>query len=207
MYPNELLQLFLICKNYTQKVYLVGGCVRDMHLGKTPKDFDLVVDCSLAEITEELKENGWKIDEAGLNFLVTIASRNGHQFEIAMFRKDGTYTDGRRPDSVEVGTIQEDALRRDFTINSLYLDPFTDEVLDPTGKGLKDLKDKIIRFNGKPKDRITEDLLRIMRCYRFASKLKFEIEAKALKICRTYFSEMCIKIPPERIRLEVEKML
>ena len=207
MYPNELLQLFLICKNYAQKVYLVGGCVRDMYLGKTPKDFDLVVDGALAEITEELKANGWKIDEAGLNFLVTIASRNGHQFEIAMFRKDGTYTDGRRPDAVEVGTINEDALRRDFTINSLYLNPFTDEVIDPTGKGIKDLKEKIVRFNGKPKDRITEDLLRIMRCYRFSSQLDFEIEAKALKICRTYFPEMCARIPPERIRLEVEKML
>lgn len=207
MFPIELLQLVILCRNFTDQVYLVGGCVRDMQLGKVPKDFDLVVNGSLDSITEELKQNGWKIDEAGLNFLVTIASKNGHQFEIAMFRKDGTYTDGRRPDSVEVGTIEEDAIRRDFTINSLYYDPMTGTILDPTGKGLKDLKDKVIRFNGRPKDRITEDLLRIMRCYRFASKLDFEIEPKALKICRTYFNDMCAKIPPERIRLEVEKML
>jgi tRNA nucleotidyltransferase/poly(A) polymerase len=207
MFPHELLQIMLICRNHTEQVYLVGGCVRDMLLEKNPKDFDIVVDSSLENITKELKDNGWKIDEAGLNFLVTIASKNGHQFEIAMFRKDGTYTDGRRPDSVEAGTMLDDATRRDFTINSLYYDPMTGQVLDPTGKGLQDLKDKIIRFNGKPKDRITEDLLRIMRCYRFSSKLGFEIEPKALKICRTYFNEMCTKIPGERIRLEVEKMV
>ena len=101
----------------------------------------------------------------------------------------------------------DDALRRDFTINALYYEPFTDEVLDPTGRGLMDLRDKMIRFNGKPKDRITEDLLRIMRCYRFSAVLGFTIEPKALKICRTYFNEMCSKISGERIRLEVEKMI
>ena len=207
MFPNELLQVLLICKHYTPETYLVGGCVRDMQLGKNPKDFDIVVDSSLENITKELRDNDWKIDEAGLNFLVTIASKNGHQFEIAMFRKDGTYVDGRRPESVEAGTMMDDALRRDFTINALYYDPFTDEVLDPTGRGLMDLRDKMIRFNGKPKDRITEDLLRIMRCYRFSAVLGFEIESKALKICRTYFNEMCSKISGERIRLEVEKMI
>lgn len=207
MFPNELLQVLLICKNYTPHAYLVGGCVRDMQLGKNPKDFDIVVDSSLEDITKELKDNNWKIDEAGLNFLVTIASKNGHQFEIAMFRKDGTYVDGRRPESVEAGTMMDDALRRDFTINSLYYDPFTDRTLDPTGRGLMDLRNKIIRFNGKPKDRITEDLLRIMRCYRFSAVLGFEIESKAMKICRTYFNEMCAKISGERIRLEVEKMI
>lgn len=116
-------------------------------------------------------------------------------------------SDGRRPESVEAGTMMDDALRRDFTINALYYDPFTDEVLDPTGRGLMDLRDKMIRFNGKPKDRITEDLLRIMRCYRFSAVLGFTIEPKALKICRTYFNEMCSKISGERIRLEVEKMI
>ena len=154
MFPNELLQIMLLCKNHAKSVYLVGGCVRDMHLNKVPHDFDVVISDSLEEVTKALKENGWKIDEAGLNFLVTLATKNSFQVEIALFRKDGTYTDGRRPDSVEHGTIEEDAERRDFTINSLYYDPFTDEVLDPTGKGLSDLKNKIIRFNGRPKDRV-----------------------------------------------------
>jgi tRNA nucleotidyltransferase/poly(A) polymerase len=206
-YPLELLQLMLICKNHTSEVNLVGGCVRDMLLNKQPKDFDVVINGELEAITNELKDNGWKIDEAGLNFLVTIASRNGHQFEIAMYRKDGTYTDGRRPDSVEVGTITDDAIRRDFTINSLYFDPFTDTLLDPTTKGLKDIEERVIRFNGKAKDRIQEDYLRIMRCYRFAAQLGFEIESKALKACRTYFDHMCKTIPSERIKIEVEKMI
>ena len=205
-YPLELLHLMLICKNYASEVYLVGGCVRDQLLGKQPKDFDIVINGNLDLIIKELKTNGWKIDEAGLNFLVLIASYNNKQFEIAVYRKDGTYTDGRRPENVNIGTIEDDALRRDFPINSLYYNPFNKELRDPTGNGLSDLKNKIIRFNGKPKERIKEDLLRIMRCYRFASSLGFTIEQKTLKNCRRYFSEMCEKIPPERIRLEVEKM-
>jgi tRNA nucleotidyltransferase/poly(A) polymerase len=108
---------------------------------------------------------------------------------------------------VEVGTITDDAIRRDFTINSLYFDPFTDTLLDPTNKGLIDIKDKVIRFNGKAKDRIQEDYLRIMRCYRFAAQLGFNIEPKALKACRTYFDHMCKTIPSERIKIEVEKMI
>ncbi len=75
MFPNELLQVLLICRQHTLNTYLVGGCVRDMQLGKNPKDFDIVVDSSLENITKELRDNDWKIDEAGLNFLVTIASK------------------------------------------------------------------------------------------------------------------------------------
>ena len=205
---NTFLELMLHLRTLTnQHSLLVGGCVRDLRLGRQPKDLDIVTDANLDEVSKVLSENGWSIDEAGKQFFVLIASKNGQQFEIALFRKDGTYTDGRRPDFVQVGTMEEDALRRDFTINSLYLDPWTGEFYDPTGKGFKDIEDKIIRFNGKPKDRITEDLLRIMRCYRFSAVLGFEIESKALKICRTYFNEMCSKISGERIRLEVEKMI
>ena len=86
---------------------------------------------------------------------------------------DELWSDGRRPDSVQVGTIEEDAMRRDFTINSLYLNPWTGEIHDPTGRGLEDLKNRIIRFNGKASDRIKEDYLRIFRAYRFASQLGF----------------------------------
>ena len=135
-----LLQLCLIIQPHVQEMYIVGGCVRDMLLKKIPKDFDLVVNGNLDIIEEELRQNGWKIDGAGKQFFVLIASKDNQQFEIAMFRKDGTYTDGRRPDFVEVGTIYEDAERRDFTINSLYMNPWTQEVVDPTGNGLKDIE-------------------------------------------------------------------
>ena len=119
---------------------------------------------------------------------------------------DELWSDGRRPDSVQVGTIEEDAMRRDFTINSLYLNPWTGEIHDPTGRGLEDLKNRIIRFNGKASDRIKEDYLRIFRAYRFSSQLGFEIDKKTLKACRTYFGTACNVVSGQRILIEIEKM-
>lgn len=205
-FNNTLLELMLHIKNITHTAYLVGGCVRDMVIGKKPKDFDVVTDCDLDKLIVELKNNDWAINEAGKQFLVLIASKNGEQFEIALFRKDGTYTDGRRPDSVEIGDIFSDSERRDLTINALYYDPFASVYLDPTKKGLDDIKNKIIRLNGNPNKRIEEDLLRIMRVYRFSNQLGFEIDKNTLKACRRNFNEMALKIPPERIKNEVEKM-
>lgn len=205
-FNNTLLELFLHIRQHTQTVYLVGGCVRDMVIGKTPKDFDVVTDCDLDVLIAELVDNGWVINEAGKQFLVLIASKNGEQFEIALFRKDGTYTDGRRPDFVEIGDIHSDAERRDLTINALYFDPFTSEYLDPTNKGLSDIKNKLIRLNGKPSARIEEDLLRIMRVYRFSTQLGFSIDKNTLKACRREFAKMTANIPAERIKNELEKM-
>ena len=203
---NTFLELMLHLRTLTnQHSLLVGGCVRDLRLGRQPKDLDIVTDANLDEVSKVLSENGWSIDEAGKQFFVLIASKNGQQFEIALFRKDGTYTDGRRPDYVQIGTMEEDAQRRDFTINSLYLDPWTGEFYDPTGKGFKDIEDKIIRFNGKAVERIKEDFLRIFRAYRQACALGFTIEKNTLKNMRKYFNEACQKLPPERIRTEIEK--
>mgnify|MGYP003605447674 CR=1 FL=1 len=203
---NTLLELMLHLQTFPQATsLLVGGCVRDIQLKKSPKDFDVVTNIDLDEISNVLSKNGWSIDEAGKQFFVLIASKNDQQFEIALFRKDCTYTDGRRPDSVQVGTIEEDAMRRDFTINSLYLNPWTGEIHDPTGRGLEDLKNRIIRFNGKASERIKEDFLRIFRAYRQACTLGFTIEKNTLKNMRKYFNEACQKLPPERIRTEIEK--
>ncbi len=116
-------------------------------------------------------------------------------------------SDGRRPDFVEIGTMAEDAIRRDFTINSLYMDPWTQHVLDPLDKGLNDLRNKTIRFNGKAIDRIKEDKLRIMRCYRFSKQLGFTIESKALKACRRYFDDMTKEVSSMRIMNEIEKIV
>ena len=138
--------------------------------------------------------------------MVLNVSKNGERYEIANFRRDGVSSDGRRPDSVDIGDINDDAKRRDFTVNSLYLDPWTGDIKDPTGKGLKDLKDKKLRFIGRPKDRITEDYLRIFRYYRFLSK-GFKPDHKSLRACREYFNEAYFKITPERVRLEIEKIV
>lgn len=201
-----LLQLALIIQAHSSNVYLVGGCVRDLLLGKNPNDFDLVTDGDLDGIEEALKENGWVINEAGKSFLVLIASKNGKQYEVALFRNDGTYADGRRPDSVSIGDINSDAERRDFTINSLYYDPFNHKLLDPTLKGINDLNNKVIRFNGKKaEERVLEDHLRILRAYRFASRLKFSMHPKTLKACRKNF-HLVHKLSPSRVLAEIEKM-
>ena len=209
---NMLLQACLIAQPHTKEVYFVGGCVRDMLLGKAPHDYDIVVDGDLDLIANDLSDNGWKVNDVGKNFLVLIASKFDQNsnttfiVEIAMFRKDGTYTDGRRPDYVNVGTIYDDAERRDFTINALYYNPFTSQVLDPTGKGVQDINNKLIRFNGSPKQRIEEDGLRVIRMYRFSALLGFEIDPIALKVVRRHFDEIYRNLPPERVRLELEKL-
>ncbi len=200
-----LLELCLHIKSLTDDFYLVGGCVRNMLLNKTPKDFDIVCKLDLDELISVLKDNNWKVSEAGKQFLVLIVSKNNQQFEISLYRKDGTYLDGRRPESVSVGNINTCAYRRDFTINALYFNPFTQELLDPTGKGIQDINNKIIRFIGRPSERINEDFLRIFRAYRQAHTLDFTIERNTLKNMRKYFNEACQKLPPERIRTEIEK--
>ena len=201
-----LLELCLHIKSLTDDFYLVGGCVRNMLLNKTPKDFDIVCKLDLDELISVLKDNNWKVSEAGKQFLVLIASKNNQQFEISLYRKDGTYLDGRRPESVSVGNINTCAYRRDFTINALYFNPFTQELLDPTGKGIQDINNKIIRFIGRPSERINEDFLRIFRAYRFVSQLNFQLESKTLKACRTYFEMACKTVSAQRILVEVEKM-
>ena len=201
-----LLELCLHIKSLTDDFYLVGGCVRNMLLNKTPKDFDIVCKLDLDELISVLKDNDWKVSEAGKQFLVLIASKNNQQFEISLYRKDGTYLDGRRPESVSVGNINTCAYRRDFTINALYFNPFTQVLLDPTCKGLQDLENKIIRFIGKPSERINEDFLRVFRAYRFSSQLGFKLESKTHKACRTHFETACKTISSQRILNEVEKM-
>lgn len=185
---------------------LVGGCVRDMLMGKEPKDFDFATNIDLDTLAKLFRNAGWKVDEKGLQFLVMIVSKNGTQFEIANFRKDGTYKDGRRPESVDIGTIEDDAARRDFTINALYIDLEKETLVDPTGMGLKDLKSQTLRFVGKPVDRINEDALRIMRFYRFlAQHPTLNADKKSLRACREHFFKVS-DLAAERVRIEVEKM-
>lgn len=202
----DLLQIFMVLKNRTTKSYLVGGCVRDYILHTEPKDFDIVTDVPYDLLEKDFRDAGWKVNATGKAFLVLSISKNGRQYEIANFRKDGIYKDGRRPESVEIGTIEEDAARRDFTINALYFDLNDYETLDPTGKGKSDLEKKVLRFIGKPEERIKEDYLRIFRFYRFASK-GFRPDPKSLRAVREYFTDAYSQITPERVRSELEKMI
>jgi tRNA nucleotidyltransferase/poly(A) polymerase len=210
---NTLLQLFLILKSCSSEVMLVGGCVRDYLTNlyhkeiHQIKDFDIVCNGNLDDIKEAFASNNWQVNEAGKNFLVMIVSKNEQQFEIALYRKDGTYTDGRRPDSTSIGTIFDDANRRDFTVNALYYDIVNDKIIDPTGLGLEDIKSKKLRFVGKAKDRISEDKLRIMRAYRFSISKGFKMDDKTHSVCRQYFEDMIKSTPAMRIMAEMDKML
>lgn len=207
-----LLQIFSILQNEPNSdSYLVGGCVRDAIGGMKPKDFDIVTNIPIGDINRIFSDNGWKVDHTGEVFLVTNISKNGKQYEIANFRKDGAYKDGRHPTSVEIGNIFTDAKRRDFTINALYYQPHTAKLLDPLKElnchsGVSDLNNKILRFIGRPEDRIKEDYLRIFRFYRFLSK-GFVPDKKSLKACREFFNEAYLQITPERVRMEIEKMI
>lgn len=204
--PNNLLQAFLILKGLTDNVYLVGGCVRDMLLGLVPKDYDIVTNVHMDLIEKEFTSNGWKVDATGKQFLVLTISKNGDIYEIANYRKDIGSTDGRRPDSVEIGTLEEDAARRDFTVNAIYWNPFNNQYIFPIKESQEDLSNKVLRFVGKPKDRIKEDYLRLFRFYRFLATKGFNPHKNSLKACREMFNEAYSKTNPERVRNELERM-
>ena len=182
-------------------VYLAGGAVRDQLLGLDPKDYDLATSATPTQVQELFPRS----DAVGEHFGVIIVKGGGVMIEIATFRTDGSYKDGRRPESVEFSSPEEDAQRRDFTINGLFQDPVTGEVIDHVG-GQADLEAKILRAIGDPQKRFEEDALRLMRAIRFAVVTGFEIEPNtlaAIKIC----APLLAKIAPERIRDEFSKIM
>lgn len=178
-----------------------GGSVRDRLLGHEPKDYDIATSATPAEVMKLFPGS----NEVGAHFGVVIAKLGGHHVEIATFRTDGSYKDGRRPESVTFSTPEEDAKRRDFTINGLFEVPDTGEVVDHVG-GLADLKAGVIRAIGDPKARFEEDGLRLLRAVRFAARLGFTIEPRtdaSLRDC----APLLDRISPERIRDEFSKIL
>lgn len=191
---------------YDKDACIVGGCVRDSLIGKTPKDWDFVSSKSYEELADQFSRAGYTINETGKQFLVLNISKNGETFEIARYRKDGMYTDGRHPDTVEVGTMTEDSERRDFTVNALYYNLSTDRLIDPTGQGIKDILDNTLRFVGQPEKRLEEDSLRAVRFYRFISR-GFKPDSRSLKAVRTHFDTAIKKTNPTRIMVELEKMV
>ena len=156
-------------------VYFAGGAVRDQLLGKEPKDYDLATSAT----PEQIKALFPHSDAVGEHFGVIIVKGHGQIIEIATFRTDGSYKDGRRPEHVEFSTPQEDAQRRDFTINGLFQDPFSGEIHDFVGAQV-DLKEQVIRAIGEPEKRFQEDALRLLRAIRFAVVTGFEIETTTL---------------------------
>ena len=198
---DAALELARRLKAAGHEAYFAGGCVRDRLLGHAPKDFDIASSALPKQVLEIFPGS----NEVGAHFGVVIAKCGGHHVEIATFRTDGSYRDGRRPESVTFSDARQDAQRRDFTINGLFEIPETGEVIDYVG-GLADLKAGIIRAIGDPKARFTEDGLRLLRAVRFAARMGFSIEPEtdlALKDC----APLLDRISPERIRDEFSKIL
>jgi tRNA nucleotidyltransferase/poly(A) polymerase len=202
--PVKLFPFIMVLESQSPNVYLVGGAVRDILCDKTPHDFDLVTDTPIDTLAEVFQDGGFSVALTGVSHFVLNVSLGGYTVEISNFRKD-TCCDGRHA-VVEIGTIYDDAHRRDFTINALYINTRTGQIVDPTGMGLGDINSRTLRFVGKPKDRIREDYLRGWRAMRFAQR-GFTIEPKSLRAVREMWGEIYKNSTPERVRNEMEKMI
>lgn len=182
------------------QAYFVGGCVRDLLRKKPPKDLDIATNA----VPEAVRRLFPKTVPVGAQFGVILVVEDGQPFEVATFRADKGYADGRRPTGVRFTDARQDALRRDFTVNGVFYDPLTRRVMDWVG-GEKDLKKKVIRAIGDPLKRFTEDKLRMLRAVRFASVLGFKIESKTLAAVKK-LSKHIHTVSHERVRDELVKM-
>jgi poly(A) polymerase len=183
------------------EAYLAGGCVRDMLLHKTPKDYDIATDALPDDIQRVFADTL----PVGAQFGVILVMVGGEPFAVASFRHDGPYLDGRRPSEVRYGSLQEDIRRRDFTINGMVYDPIDDRIIDLVD-GRKDLEGRTIRAIGEPRQRFQEDRLRMIRAVRFAASLTFDIEAETFAAIRP-LAPTIADISWERIGDEVTRIL
>jgi poly(A) polymerase len=189
-------------RRHGHQAYLVGGCVRDLLLGREPADYDVSTDAR-PERVQELFPHSLTV---GAKFGVILVVEGAIQVEVATFRSDIGYSDGRHPDKVVYSdTPQEDVRRRDFTINGLLMDPATREVLDFVD-GRADLSAGILRAIGDPRVRFAEDKLRMLRAVRFAARFNFQIEPATMDAIRALAAQIT-QVSPERIRDELTKLL
>jgi poly(A) polymerase len=198
------------------QAYLVGGCVRDLLLKREPKDYDVATDATPQQIMEIFPDTyaaGAQFGVVLIPFLERVSERGSadtvsksETVEVATFRSDLGYSDGRHPDEVRFSRDpREDVLRRDFTINGMLLDPMSDEVLDFVG-GQKDLEAGIIRAIGDPERRFQEDKLRMLRALRFAARFEYEIEPTTFAAIQQLADEIHV-VSRERVRDELTRML
>ena len=181
--------------------YFAGGCVRDALLRKQPKDIDIATDAE----PDAVQKLFARTVAVGAKFGVVRVLEGGFEFEVATFRSDGVYLDGRRPVSVTFSSPEEDAKRRDFTINGMFYDPVADQVVDFVD-GKSDLEHRLVRAIGDPNERFSEDHLRLLRAVRFAAALDFEIEPATWKAV-TEKAPQIRNVSHERIRDELMKIM
>ncbi|MBK9294052.1 MAG: hypothetical protein IPM57_06340 [Oligoflexia bacterium] len=193
-----------ICKTLNKagfKAWLAGGAVRDLLINQKPKDFDIATDATPEEVEKLFK----KTINVGKDFGAVKVVYKGITLDVVSFRKDGLYIDGRRPTSIERSSPEEDAKRRDFTINALFLDPSESKLYDFVG-GQLDLKRKIITTVGNPLERFCEDKLRMLRAVRFVSQLGFRLHVDTLSAIKSMAGEINV-VSGERIYEEINRLL
>ena len=203
MNPRELAEkICAVLRAQGHQAYLVGGCVRDLELGRQPADYDVCTDARPDRV-QELFPHSLAV---GAKFGVILVVEEGVQVEVATFRSDIGYSDGRHPDRVVFSnTPEEDVRRRDFTINGLLMDPATGQVLD-FANGRADLAAGVVRAIGDPLLRFEEDKLRMLRAVRFAARFGFQIETATMAAAQSLAPQIT-QVSPERIRDELTKLL
>lgn len=184
------------------QAYFVGGCVRDLVMGREPADYDVATDATPDQIVELFPDSL----TVGAQFGVVVVPRDEGNVEVATFRSDGRYTDGRHPQEVRFAeTPEEDVRRRDFTINGLLFEPLKEKVLDYVG-GQEDIRRRLVRTIGDPLERFSEDRLRLLRAVRFTVRLDFTLDADALRAVQKLAPEI-ESVSAERVRDEILKIL
>ena len=203
MKPRELAeQICATLRARGHQAYFVGGCVRDLEMDRDPADYDICTDARPDRVQELFSSSV----AVGAKFGVILVVEADAQVEVATFRSDIGYSDGRHPDRVVYSTTaKEDVRRRDFTINGLLMDPATGEVLDYVG-GRADLRAGVVRTIGDPRLRFVEDKLRMLRAVRFAARFGFRIEPGTMVAAQSLAAQI-LQVSPERIRDELTKLL
>ncbi len=187
------------------EAYWAGGCVRDQLLGRVPKDYDVATDATPSQIQQVFRHRRTLALGAAFGVITVLGPRGAGQIEVTTFRRDATYSDGRHPDSVTFTSAREDALRRDFTINGLFSNPATKEILDFVG-GQQDLALRLVRAIGDPAERFGEDKLRMLRAVRFSEALEFTLQKETFEAIRRMAHEITV-VSPERILSEIQRIL
>ncbi len=181
--------------------YFAGGCVRDRLLGLEPQDFDVATDATPEQISKVFPS----ARGVGASFGVMLVRRGGHTVEVATFRRDGEYIDGRRPSRVHFGSAEQDARRRDFTINGLFEEPSTGRVIDFVD-GVEDIRRRILRAIGSAEERLAEDRLRMLRAVRFAARFELAVDDEVVRAIRAHGAEL-MGVSRERIGMEIRRVL
>lgn len=197
-------QALRICQTLQSRgrvAWFAGGCVRDGLLGRSAKDIDIVTDAAPDEVQSLFP----KTLAIGKQFGIIVVVMDEKNFDVATFRSDGAYVDGRHPSEVHFSSPKEDAERRDFTINAMFYDPLSDEVVDLV-QGKLDLQKRLIRTVGSAKDRFREDKLRILRAVRFASELGFDLCPQTEEAIPFFLKDLT-QVSTERQWIEVKKFL